>query len=332
MKKGQLQPVTAETVPSPGTAVVNPCLVKSNGLARFRMNVLPSMFPDSQIVWNIAEGAGKVEFYSTGNKGRAVNVRGKAAGRFKLEASIGDPPLEPKPYIYSTVTEEVMNPIHFIVITSNGIPAIAASKPEVEAKLDTWVANANHNGRQLAMACRKASVTYLEKPEWFTMPTDDEALKIMFAYTNNVGGIKVFCIHSFEDPFTYGKAIAAFTPGIALAAHGPAIKLFHEILHTCGLWDIYLDGVDGRLVSEALVGSVNWSGGTGTGYYPPDLAHSNLIKRLMMYGYKRDDEAEADVPLVDLEWPLTPVIVDDKVIWTNVRVGRMSMWFRNPEH
>ena len=81
------------------------------------------------------------------------------------------------------------------------------------------------------------------------------------------------------------------------------------------------------------VGSANWSGGTGTGYYPPDLAHSNLIKRLMMYGYKRDDEAEADVPLVDLEWPLTPVVLPDgNVSRTKALVGRMSMYFRNPEH
>ena len=315
--------------------LVNPSLVKSNGLAQFRMDVQPSMFPDSQIVWNIAEGAGNVEFYSTGNKGRAVNVRGLAEGRFKLEVSIGNPPLEPKPYIYGAVNEEVVNPIHFIVITSNGIPAIAASKPEVEAKLDTWVANANHNGQQLAMACYKASVTYLEKPGWFTMPTNDAPLKAMFAYTNNVGGIKVFCIHSFTDPLTYGKAIAFPAPdnGIALAAHGPAIKLFHEILHTCGLWDIYLDDVDGRLVSEALVGSVNWSGGTGTGYYPPDLAHSNLVKRLMMYGYKNDDEMEADVPLEDLEWPLTTVVLPNgKVSTTKTPVSRNSMLFRNPEH
>jgi len=89
--------------------------------------------------------------------------------------------------------------------------------------------------------------------------------------------------------------------GIAIAENAKPNTLAHEIGHACGLDDIFLDDVGYELVSEALLGSANWSGGTGTGYYPSGLLHRNLIQRLLMYGYQ--DGTEADIPLADLNEP-----------------------------
>jgi hypothetical protein len=290
------------------------------------------MFPDSQIVWNIAEGAGNVEFYSTGNKGRAVNVRGKAVGGFKLEASIGDPPLEPKPYIYGKVEEEAANPIHFFVLCDAlGNPCVSTNW------IDNCVSNANHNGRQLAMTFTRASISYIrDHPEWLVMSTNNLSMIRLCSYTNNVGGVKVYCVKNFENPNVFGLTrpgipVDEVDHGVVIASNAPPVALIHEILHACNLQDIYLTGVDGRLVSEALLGSANWSGGTGTGYYPPGMTHSNLIKRLMMYGHQGGNEA--DVPLADLEWPLTPIVFSDgSVSWIKIRVGRNSMDTRTPRH
>jgi len=80
-----------------------------------------------------------------------------------------------------------------------------------------------------------------------------------------------------------------------------------------------------------LVGSLNWSGGTGTGYYPPDLAHSNLIKRLVMYGYQGG--AVADVPLSDLNEPFawgTDYLGNPEKI--KIPVSRNSMLICEPRH
>ena len=49
------------------------------------------------------------------------------------------------------------------------------------------------------------------------------------------------------------------------------------------------------LISDDLVGPDNWSGGTGTGYYPSGLKHADLVKRLLMYEFVT--ETQADIPL-----------------------------------
>ena len=44
-----------------------------------------------------------------------------------------------------------------------------------------------------------------------------------------------------------------------------------------------------------MIGSANWSGGDGTGYYPHDLKHTDLAKQLLMYGFA--NPGKADIPL-----------------------------------
>lgn len=326
------EPITTETVPMPGGAIVNPACIKLGGMARYVVDVLPPGFPDTNIVWSITEGMGRVRFYNGRDKGRSVIVEGRAEGGFKLETRvIGNTEVHPvlsTSHIYGMVEDEVLNPIHFIVITSNNVPAVSI------AQLDAWVANANHNGRQIAMSFTRASVTYLERPECFTMPSDEDSLKNLFSYTNNVGGIKVYCVNRFDNPAVCGKASFHLpikpTDGIAVAADAPPITLIHEILHTCGLKDIYLDNIGEAIVSEGLLGTANWSGGEGTGHYPPGLKHKDLIKRLMMYGHQ--DGYEADIPFADLEWPREVTVSGGSVSTNRIPVSRVSIQDRTPRH
>ena len=84
-----LQSITAETAQN-GTAIVNPAVVGLGWVARYTIDVQPENFPDRNIVWSIAQGAGNIVFQS-GNTDRSVVMRGNAVGDFKLEATIGDP-------------------------------------------------------------------------------------------------------------------------------------------------------------------------------------------------------------------------------------------------
>ncbi|MCL2104773.1 MAG: hypothetical protein FWH21_06940 [Kiritimatiellaeota bacterium] len=286
-----VQPITTETVPPPGSAIVNPAVVASNGLARYTIDVVPPGIPDSDIVWSVAEGAGNIQFYNTGNKGRAVNVQGKAEGGFKLEVDIAGLTLDPKPYIYGRVEEQTVTPLHFIIITSNGVPAVT------ESEIDKWIVEANLDYRQVAMTFTKANVKHLEKPEWFNIPNDN-TFYAMCSYTNNTGGLEVYCVNTL--PGAVGLHSDRRLPagsarrGLAVTAGAPVSTMGHEIGHACGLSDITINRLGNTLVNKDLVGEKNWSGGDGTGYYPRDLKHADLVSRLLMC---QGSESRGDIPL-----------------------------------
>jgi len=335
-----MKTLTPDFINKPGSVSVafNPAVVGLGWLARYSIDVLPSSFPDSDIVWSIAQGTGNVVFIG-GNTGRSVVVRGNAEGDFKLEVTIGNPiaPLSPKPYILGKVLTETVTPLHFFIITLNGIPSLAANKVAAEAKIDLWVANANHKGRQLAMSFTKASVTYLERPEWFNI-TNDAHYAEMFSYTNNVGGLEIYCVNTLDTPATLGVSsvqnpFSSPEPdwGIALAAHAWDTTLMHEILHACGLEDITTRLLGTELVSEYLVGADNWSGGAGTGYYPSDLTHSNLVNRLVMC---QGSNERGDIPFGEVRgWGLNEYPQSDHSRPSFKLVGfHPSRMNRNPRH
>ena len=75
--------------------------------------------------------------------------------------------------------------------------------------------------------------------------------------------------------------------GIAIAAIGNGHTIAHEVMHDCGLEDIYTvenpNGSDPNPVSGPVSAEcipADWGGG----YYPPGLAQRSLITRLLMRG------------------------------------------------
>ena len=157
----------------------------------------------------------------------------------------------------------------------------------------------------------------------------------MFAYTNNLNGIKVFCVHRFDDPMKF--SLTSYTrptmpwDGVSVAGNAYPNILIHEVLHACGLEDIYPYGIDELLlVDETLVGAGNWSGGDGTGYYPPDLTHRTLIRRLLMCGVSNG--TQADIPLADLDKPTDEEIISGKPEEFKKRISIKSIRTREPWH
>jgi hypothetical protein len=320
--KVRLEPITTETAPG-GTAIVNPAVVASNGLARYSIDVKPDTIPDSVIEWSVAGGAGRLEFYNGNNKGRSVVVRGKEAGDFKLEVSIHDGTFLPKPYIYGTVKERTVIPLHiFMLYDANNNPAVPMSRVE------EWVAEANRIYRQAAMSFFIASVTEIRgKPDWFNVPFYSDFVK-MCSYTNNTGGLEVYCVDTLPIAMglhSRGQWLGDPKGGLAVAAHATLQVLAHEIGHACGLRDIPLDRLGNTLISEHLGGEKNWSGGTGTGYYFSGLKHADLIKRLLMF--ELANGIQADIPLGDV-WAY-PALQAQGLSPLSVGVNSMN---RNPRH
>ncbi|MCL2104670.1 MAG: hypothetical protein FWH21_06420, partial [Kiritimatiellaeota bacterium] len=322
-----LQPVTTETVPPPGGAIVNPAVVASNGLAQYTMDVVPPGIPDSDIEWRVAEGAGKVSFYNGVNRGRSVNVRGKALGGFKLEAGIAGMNLSPKPYIYGTVLEQTVTPLHiFVICDANGNPAVSNDT------INAWVDRANRDFAQVAMKFTIANVTFLPTnySKWFHID-NDSMFEEMCSYTNNTGGLEVYCVASL-----HGRAAGlhsspnipagAARRGLAVRADAPLSTLGHEIGHACKLKDIKGNRLGNIVVSKDLVGEQNWSGGMGTGYYPSDLKHADLVKRLLMC---QGSESRGDIPL-GYVWAYPDDLSVQNPI--PIAVGVNSMITRNPFH
>ena len=311
---------------SPGD-YYNPSVIVHGGTAQYKIEVDPAYLPDDRIEWQIVNG--NVSFVGGNNKGRIVTVNGDSPGDFKLNVVIGGLSSPNGPYIYGMVLPLSIVQLHFFIITSNGVAAVS------EELIDIWVDETNRAFKQVAMSFVKASVTPLENPAWFN-PANRQAVTNMFSHANNVGGLEVYCVSTlFGGSNTLGTAsnpdrITGPARGIAVAAkYAKVSTLAHEIAHACGLEDIMDIYLGSTLVNEWLVGWNNWSGGDGTGYYPRDLKHLDLINRVLMSG----SNDRGDIPLGSIRgWSL----------WDNPgpgqsqnppikKVGLNSM-NRNPQH
>ena len=96
-----------------------------------------------------------------------------------------------------------------------------------------------------------------------------------------------------------GTAGVRHPKGIAVAVIGDGRTIAHEVLHDCGLEDIYIaDGQGNPLLEQVSEQSIpaDWGGG----YYPPGLTQRELINRLVMSsgGYNEEITGEPrDLPL-----------------------------------
>jgi len=233
----------------------------------------------------------RISFYAGRNTGREAVIRGGATeSNFKLEVQIGDMPASSRPYIHGRVLQPKTVPIHaYIICSSNGVPAVATST------INGWIAEANRIYRQVAMTFTLASITTVANhPDWFDIRDNDEFYQ-MTSYTNNTGGLELYCVNfiirdsingSHSDrQIPYGNA----SRGMAVKADAPLRTLAHELGHACGLPDLYTYGAVAGLVSEDKVSPLNWSGGEGTGYYQPGLLYRDVMYRSLMHNHDGTD-------------------------------------------
>lgn len=122
--------------------------------------------------------------------------------------------------------------------------------------------------------------------------SDAEQKSTLCGVTNATGGLELYFIRHLE-----GRPTAFFRrDGIVIGHRANVRTVAHEIGHACGLKDIYDRASDAE---SAVAGSpskdrmpLDW------GWYPPDVTHADVLKRLLMYGYASEDKA--DISLGDV--------------------------------
>ena len=99
----------------------------------------------------------------------------------------------------------------------------------------------------------------------------------MMDSTNSMGNaVELYFVRSLDGGDYKGACRAK---GIAVASDGDAVTVAHELLHSCGLADIFTaDGqeIPGPVSRDRLPS--DWGGG----YYPPDLTQRQLVGGLIM--------------------------------------------------
>jgi len=107
----------------------------------------------------------------------------------------------------------------------------------------------------------------------------------MMDSTNSMGNaVELYFVNALDGTDAAGLC---WPEGIAIARNGTGHTIAHEVMHDCGLEDIYTvedsDGSDPNPVSGPVSAEripADWGGG----YYPLGLEQRELIPRLIMRG------------------------------------------------
>ena len=104
---------------------------------------------------------------------------------------------------------------------------------------------------------------------------------------NPANGIKAFFVGEMNNRNTLGSNGLSC---MVLSKDADEVTLAHETGHYCDLRDIYISQpgfsiANAGVVQASYFDPKDW----GAGYYEEGLMHTNLIKRLLMYGIRHDD-------------------------------------------
>ena len=236
-------------------------------------------FTENDIVW---EGAG-VTFVNGDNHGLEVTVQGGTAGSFMLTPEVNGLPLVPDPFFFGKVMTPTTAPVTvWIVRDDNGTNA-----PIAESAIQPIIDDANKILKQKALTLQwSGTANYTNRYEWLditdTLNPTNFVLNALLNCTNNTHGVEFYFVKTLEGGSTRGINSSR---GLALASGVEGNIIAHEVLHQCGLLDIYVSEtnettktVGGPVSHDRLL--QDWGGG----YYPKNLTQEELIQRLIMHG------------------------------------------------
>ena len=273
--------------------------------AYFRVQVSPTAFPDSEIVW--ANGDGRIEFVG-GNTGRSVHVRGVSAGETTLEVIIGGRTQQAPTFPLRVVTPQTSKITAWIVKDNLG------NMPRYENDVLAMIAPLNDIYRQVGVSFYLDSVTVTNIPGAYSLLYDSTTNDVwnfdrLVDIGHGTGGIECYFVNDlFCADGSAGPVGANSSGGIVLTARADVRTLAHEIGHAFGLRDIYVsarekdEGVSGEDAKDVgLVAMVStcalddWNGGCygrgdpGSRYYQDGTRMFSIIPRLLMYGVAMED-------------------------------------------
>jgi len=284
------EPITAENDP----ILYNPCGIATNDTGFFKIAVFPeNTFSDDDIVWSVIEG--DLTFVNDNNKGRLVQLKaGTTTNEFKLEVAIQKLNMTTKPHIEGRIISPSIIPAFvWIVRKSDGsYPAVSLQT------ISNRLISANNLLRQVAIQIEIREINYTNNTQLLDIAyTNDifQGAAELRSITNNTGGIEIYFVREIiraENEIILGLED---NKGIILSSSylGNYKVMAHEILHSCGLRDIYVTDNNMTVEGDATAGRLpfDWGGGF---YSFGSILQEAIIKRTVMNGQL--DEESADIP------------------------------------
>ena len=210
--------------------------------------------------------------------------------------------------------------------------------PANTARVNAMIADANKILRQVAMKVTwDGTLSTTNRADWYDLVITNRtavpgtAARQLLDCSGGTGGVELYFVNSITH---MGRAALGVNddPGMALCADADGHTLAHELLHQCGLKDLYNN--DGAASVSGPVGAGqmhadDWGGG----YYPQGLQQADLNEgRLLMHGVRAAESVAADIPYGGVHGYGYVSDWSDELELKLVPVGRSNMGTRQPEH
>lgn len=143
------------------------------------------------------------------------------------------------------------------------------------------VSGVNQIYRQVAMSFVIDSLSYTNNTYLSDLVYSNRAQRNAICnITNNTGALELYFIHELNGSPTAFHNIN----GIVIGPSANERSVSHEIGHACNMRDIYDVHQGTSLSVTGFPAKVRMP--DDWGWYPPSLTHADLVKKLLMYGFK----------------------------------------------
>jgi len=171
--------------------------------------------------------------------------------------------------------------VSVFIVKSNDVQAITENGVYEKFEEANWCL------RQAGVRLVVHNIQYTNNPAWYNLVYGSgnmQALNSMRSVNNPSNGLKLFFVNTINNP--EGSALGINDDWcMAIAKNANNATLAHEVGHACDWRDIYISrgGLNihnAGFVKENYMTPKDW----GAGLYSKSLLHSDLVKRLLMYG------------------------------------------------
>ena len=288
----------------------NPCAVVAGQTAKFKIDVLPVDYPDSEITW-VTNGMGSIDFVGeNSNRGRIVAVTGVSTGEVDMAIYFGEAK-SIMPQFKLKVLESKIVKLRAWVIGRASVWCRTADE------IRNMVAEANDVYAQVGVSLQLVEpIVFTNIPAAYDLALNEPnasqwSMGQLTSLTNGTDGLECYFVNSISgspplDGANHGQ-------GMVLATTADGITLAHEIGHAFNLRDIYVsnESFTNSTVSlkaldkdeKAKANHMPWDwnfGGIGHGdggvrFYGKGMNMRTIIDRMLMNGMRTHGGGPRDI-------------------------------------